>query len=243
MKRSDKPLFGILWVLSFVAILASCSSPEKKEETTRVEDEEVIEEAEKAIAEEDFQHWQIHEDGYGEVRLRAEKEVDEQGKKMKKMEPITHEELKEKMEPHYVAYHTEVEITESIIPVMETETLTAYNKKGKEKGTIQVVHDSQTGEVISVAYRHNNHTDEYDVTTGMTAKEVKKLRKEMKHMKHRGEYFLYSDVSNIMYILDVKDSEGQEYTEAEMDEMVVQAIVWKDKKHHDDMISVEFLEN
>jgi len=243
MKRIKMPLLGIFMALSITAMITSCSSPEPAEKTTETEDKETVDEAEKAIAAEDFEHWQIHEDGYGEVKLRAEKEVEHEGEKMKKVEPIAHATFKEKMEPHYLAYHDEIEITASVIPVMETETLTAYNAKGKEKGTIQVVHDSQTGEIISVAYRHKNHKDEYDVTTGMTAKDVKKLRKDMKHMEHRGEYFLYSDVSNIMYLLDVKDNKGNEYVEADMEEMVVQAIVWKDKKHHVDMMEVQELKN
>lgn len=241
MKMSMKSLLTLLVISSLFVFVNACSTSEKEETATQTE-EITAQEEEQEVAEEDISQWHIHEDGYGKVALRAEKTVEHEGETKSIMEPVHHDLFKEKMEPHYVAYHDPIEITEVVIPITETETITAYNQKGKQKGSIQVVHDSQTGEIISVAYHDKHHKDEYDVTTGMTAKEVKKLRKELKHMQHRGKHFLYSDVSNIMYLLEVNEGHGNEYTEAEMDELVVQAIVWKDKKHHDDMMAVEFLE-
>ena len=51
-------------------------------------------------------------------------------------------------------------------------------------------------------------------------------------MKKNGQVFLYDDQSNIMYLMSATDSEGDEITMADVETMEVQAVVWKDKKHH-----------
>jgi len=225
-----------------IVMVTACSSPEPKAEEEQTE--EIVEEV---ISDEI--EWIIVEDGFGvdgpqKVTLTAPKEEQPEDAAMIETEPITHDELAERIEPldFMEPAMIEIEVTEMIIPIYETETLTAYNSKGKEKGSIQVIHDLQTGEVVSVSYTHKDHVDEYDVSPGMSAKDVKKVRKDMKHMMHRGEYFLYSDVSNIMYVLDVKDNMGDEYTEMELDQFEVDAIVWKDKKHHKDLEEINFIE-
>lgn len=227
-----------------IVVVTACSSPEPKAEEVEEQTEEVVEEV---IIEE--VEWIIVEDGFGtdgaeKVTLTAAKEEQPEEAAMIEMEPITHDELAERIEPliYIEPAMIEIEVSEMVIPINETETLTAYNSKGKEKGSIQVIHDLQTGEVVSVSYTHKDHVDEYEVSPGMSAKDVKKIRKDMKHMMHRGEYFLYSDVSNIMYVLDVKDNMGDEYTEMELDQFEVDAIVWKDKKHHKDLEEINFIE-
>ena len=37
---------------------------------------------------------------------------------------------------------------------------------------------------------------------------------------------------NIMYPMDAQNMEGDEITVADVENMDVQAIIWKDKKHH-----------
>ncbi len=196
----------ILLALFAIGIMTACSSPEpevEEEETEVVVEEVVVEEVE----------WIILEDGFGtdgteKVSLTAPKEEQPEEAAEPEMEPITHDEFAARIQPleYMEPSMIEIEVTEAIIPINETETLTAYNSKGKEKGSIQVIHDSQTGELVSVMYSH----------------------------------FLYSDVSNIMYVLDVKDNMGDEYTEVELDQFEVDAIVWKDKKHHKDLEEITF---
>ncbi|MCM5663432.1 hypothetical protein [Galbibacter mesophilus] len=123
----------------------------------------------------------------------------------------------------------EITITEAIIPIDETQTLTSYTKKGKVKDSLQVISDGE-GNIEQIIFTHKHHKDIYDVQAGMSAKEVKKLRKELKHMIKHGKVFLYDDTSNIMYLMDAKDADGNEITEGEIDSMSVQAIIWKDKK-------------
>jgi hypothetical protein len=81
-------------------------------------------------------------------------------------------------------------------------------------------------------FADKNHRDIYDVQAGMTAKEVKQLRKDLKHMKHKGNHYLYDDQSNIMYLLDIQYEQGDEITEAELDQAEVRTIIWKHKKYH-----------
>jgi hypothetical protein len=239
--RIEKIKIVQLAIVSFcVAFLVGCGTSEDKKEveksTTSDEavEEVVIENFEIVVLEDGFSH-----SDHGKVSLHTEDSEDE----MTPVRPITHDEFigRVKPMPHIEPIPTEIEITESIIPLSETETLSAYNSKGKEKGRIEVIHDSQTGEIVSVTYAHKHHKDQYDVQTGMTVKDVKKLRKKMKHMMHRGDHYLYSDESHIMYILDIKDDIGNELTDVEFDDVVVQAIVWKDKKHHTDMVDVAVL--
>lgn len=118
------------------------------------------------------------------------------------------------------------------IPLDETQTIMAFNKKGKSAGGIQIVSDS-TGEVDHILFEDKNHKDVYDVQAGMSAKEVKKLRKEMKHMLKNGQVFFYTDDSNIMYLLDAEIPGSGELVEADIEESVVTAVIWKDKNHED----------
>ncbi|MCZ4409008.1 hypothetical protein O3Q51_09325 [Cryomorphaceae bacterium 1068] len=246
MTESKTTLKKILFAFLAIGMMTACSNEEPKAADAEDSTMEPSEETTEVIIEE--YDWIILEDGFGsdgedKVSLTETKPAEEGEAAATVMEPISHDEFAERISP--VVYiepaPIEVEITETIIPVLETETVTAYNSKGKEKGRIEVVHNSQSGEIVSVSYTHKGHKDEYGAQPGMSAKEVKKLRKDMKHMMHRGKYYLYSDVSNVMYVLDAKDNMGNEITEMEMDEYVVQAIVWKDKKHHTDMAEVTFL--
>ena len=134
-------------------------------------------------------------------------------------------------EEEYEAMNT-VEVTEVIIPLEETQTVISYGKKGEAEAEFQVVTDLSTGEVEHIVFTDKKHHDVYDVKAGMTGKEVKKLRKELKHMKKNGQYYLYDDQSNVMYLMSAVDEYGDEVTEAEIETMEVQAVVWKDKKHH-----------
>ncbi|WP_111668915.1 hypothetical protein [Algoriphagus litoralis] len=122
---------------------------------------------------------------------------------------------------------------ELIIPLDETQTVQSFGKKGQATGAVQVVTNSTTGEIDHIIFEDKHHKDYYDVQAGMSVKEVKKLRKEMKHMVHKGQVFFYSDDSNIMYLLDVKYSDGTEIVTSDIDESLVTAVVWKDKKHKD----------
>ncbi len=125
----------------------------------------------------------------------------------------------------------EYQVTEAIIPLEETQTLIAYSRKDKQKAALQVV-TGPDGEVQTVMFADKKHRDIYDIQAGMTAKEAKQLRKDLKHMKHKGHHYLYDKQSNIMYLLDVQDAEGNEFTEAEIDQTEIRAIIWKHKKHH-----------
>ena len=51
-------------------------------------------------------------------------------------------------------------------------------------------------------------------------------------MEHHGKIFLYDDQSNVMYLMDTEGFEGDKITAADVESMEVQAIIWKDKKHH-----------
>jgi hypothetical protein len=118
-----------------------------------------------------------------------------------------------------------------VIPLEEKQTIIAYNKKGVEKESFQVI-STEDGEVDQIIFTNKKHIDVYNVQAGMTGKEVKTLRKELKHMEKKGQVFLYDDTSNIMYLMDSKNKAGQEITESDIEPMEVQAIIWKDKKHH-----------
>jgi hypothetical protein len=134
-------------------------------------------------------------------------------------------------EEEYEAMNT-VEVTEMAIPLEETQTVTSYGKKGQPEAEFQVVTNSSTGEVEHIVFTDKKHRDVYDVQAGMTGKEVKKLRKELKHMEKNGQHFLYDDQSNVMYLMTATDEMGDEVTDADIETMEVQAVVWKDKKHH-----------
>jgi hypothetical protein len=132
-----------------------------------------------------------------------------------------------------IGYHAldSVDVTSLAIPLEETQTVIAYNKKGVAKEAFQVVTDGN-GDIEHIIFVNKKHKDVYDVQTGMTGKDVKKLRKELKHMVKNGQVFLYDDQSNIMYLMDASNKKGSEITEGDVDNMEVSAIIWKDKKHH-----------
>lgn len=134
-------------------------------------------------------------------------------------------------EEEYVARQI-VEVTETIIPLEETQTLVSYNKKGEELAAFQVISTPGNDEIEQIIFTDKKHHDVYNVQAGMSGKEVKRLRKELKHMKKKGQVFLYDDTSNIMYLMTATDEAGDEYVEADIETMEVQAIIWKDKKHH-----------
>lgn len=136
------------------------------------------------------------------------------------------------LEQEYEALASTVAVTEVAIPLEETQTVVSYNKKGNAKAAFQVVSNAETGEVEQIVFVDKRHRDVYDVTSGMSGKEVKRLRKELKHMVEKGKVFLYDDQSNIMYLMDAQNMVGDEITAADVESMEVQAIVWKDKKHH-----------
>ena len=139
------------------------------------------------------------------------------------------EDLKEQ---EYEALASTVVVTEAVIPLEETQTLVSYAKKDKNDAVIQVISNLQTGEIEQIIFVDAKHQDVYDVQAGLTGKEVKRLRKEVKHMVKKGQVFLYDDQSNIMYLMDAQNMVGDEVTVAEVETMEVQAIIWKDKKHH-----------
>ncbi len=237
---------SIVGTCAAVLFMSACTSTETKVETA-------VEEVPVETAEEEVHEaWVVHETGFGDVSLHHDEpeteSMDEGESEIEPIEakpvarPISHELFQERIKPvTYIAGDPlEVEIALSTVPLSETETITAYNSHGKEKGTIEVIHDSESGEIVSVTYTHKDHKDQYDISPGMSAKDVKEIRKDLKHMKHRGEYFLYSDVSNIMYVLDVSDNKGHEMTEIDFDQVEVDAIVWKDKKHHNDIEILDF---
>ncbi|TDQ19291.1 hypothetical protein DFQ04_1112 [Algoriphagus boseongensis] len=127
---------------------------------------------------------------------------------------------------------TTMDVTTAIVPLEETQTLVSFNKKGKNAKAFQVVSDGSTGEIEQIIFTDKKHTDEYDVTTGMKGSDVKKLRRELKHMTHKGKVYLYNDDSNVMYLMDAENMAGEEVTAADVENMNVSAIIWKDKKHH-----------
>lgn len=172
----------------------------------------------------------------------AKTALERQGEIDNEYEITTHEELHASLQESGYVHLDEITITETIIPLGETETVVSYSGKGKVKDTLQVVTNAE-GEVQHIVFAHKHHKDEYDVAVGMSAKDVKHLRKDMKHMEKHGKVFLYSETSNVMYVLTATNESGDRYSEsnvadndkllaAEVDEMTVQAIVWKDKKHH-----------
>ncbi len=133
----------------------------------------------------------------------------------------------ENIEPITIA-----EVQELVIPLEETQTVTAYGKKEKYEGAAMVVTNLQTGEIDHIIFDNkHHHSDYYDVHAGMKASEVRKLRREMKHLAHKGRVYFYADGSNVMYVLDIKYADGQEVTEEMIDNSFVSAVVWKDNKH------------
>ena len=140
---------------------------------------------------------------------------------------ISYDELNSALEGQDYETLEAVEITEIEIPLDETETLVSYGKDGEEQAVLQVVTSLEDGEIQQIIFIDEKHTDVYDVQNGMSGREVRKLRREVKHMIKKGQVFLYDDSSNIMYLMDAKDTEGDEITEAIIDNIDVQAIIWK----------------
>lgn len=225
-----------LSVFTLVLYIAACSQAEKRE--TAEENIAAVEEEGPNLEDEP---WVIHEHQINHVPLTSraetapsiqENEAEEAESMDEPYEIYTVEMVEEEfLEVEYEPIET-INVTEMIIPLSETQTVTSYSKKGKAKGdTLQVI-SSGDGEIEQIIFTHKKHKDTYDVRAGMSGKEVKKLRKELKHMVKHGQVFLYDDASNIMYLMDVQDAMGNEVTYAEIDTMDVQAIIWKDKKHH-----------
>jgi hypothetical protein len=174
--------------------------------------------------------------------------VNEQKKELEFEEKIEEEEVVEEeayevvaVEDVYEALLGECEPVEetvlvSIVTLDKTQTIQAYKKKGKEVGEIQVI-STPEGIVEQIVFTGGKHQDVYDVETGLSGKEVRKLRKEMKHIVRKGQVFLYSESSNVMYLMDdtFESADGEvdeEITSEDVDNMNVQAIIWKDKKSH-----------
>lgn len=126
-----------------------------------------------------------------------------------------------------------VETTEVVIPLSESQTLTAFNKKEKFAGQVNIVSSSATGEIDHITFTGKHHVDEYNVSAGLTGHEARKLRRELKHMAHNGQVYLYEEQSNVLYLMDSKNlTTGEEVTAAEVDTMTISAVIWKDSKHH-----------
>ncbi|MBX2843840.1 MAG: hypothetical protein KTR26_18860 [Flammeovirgaceae bacterium] len=259
MRKIQKELaytFSILTLFVFGSIVfTSCNSAK---ETPKEEMEEPVEEIVDLVVEED--NWIIDEDHYDLVPLTSqatmetpapvgeeeapETEVDEAGVES----PLGNAEAEEQvasgnkmetmkaLEANLIEKDFEMletgELTEMAVPLDETQTVVAYGKKGEAQAAIQLVTNLQTNEIEQIIFVDNKHQDVYNVKVGMSGKEVKMLRKEMKHMIHKGQVFLYDDQSNLMYLMEAKEMEGDEITEAEIETMEVQSIIWKDKNHH-----------
>ncbi|WP_194775787.1 hypothetical protein [Pararhodonellum marinum] len=215
------------------ALLYACNNPNQTtatESESPVLIEEVIEETEV---------WIIQEESINDVPI-ASSDVSTPGKAPNSQtDADTPVEKKSNVDDFKEALSNSVEIetvelesvTEIAIPLEETQTVVAFNKKGQANAVIQVVSDMSTGDIDYITFADKHHLDEYDVQAGMTVKEMKRLRKDLKHMKHRGKAFYYHDDSNIMYLVGASFSDGSELVEADLDEMEISAIVWKDKNH------------
>lgn len=219
------------------AIISSCKDTKKKVSESETI---VVTEDEPAVVELD-EIWIIEEHKINNVpvtskaivkteEVETEKEVKEAEQEMYDIATIEeiHEDL---VELDYEA-HQIVEVEEQIIPIDEIQTIVSYNKKGKEKGTLQVISSGPNNEVEQIIFTDKKHKDVYEISPGMSGKEVKKIRRELKHFVKKGQVFLYDDSSNIMYLMDAKDLAGDEIIAADVENMDVQAVIWKDKKHH-----------
>jgi hypothetical protein len=198
-----------------------------KAESTKAAEEEL---KEKAEAEEELEEKAEAEE---DMEVEAEEEEDMEDEIVgEDYEIATIEALAADLEEAEYEAMENVEIDEIAIPLDETQTMVSYSKKGKEKAELHVVSSIENGEIEQVIFTDKKHKDVYNVQAGMSGKEVKKLRREIKHMVRKGKVYLYDDSSNIMYLMDAQDIQGNELTEADVENMDVQAIIWKDKKHH-----------
>lgn len=234
-----KVLLAVAFVVITSALVVSCKD-NKKPDVIVEEDIVVVEEEEPVV--ELNTVWVVEEHKINDVPLTSkaaikatekkeevalEEAIVEEAYEIATVEAITEDLAILDYEAHQVA-----EVDEYIIPIDETQTLTSYNKKGKEKAELQVISAGADNEVQQVIFTDKHHKDVYDVSVGMTGKQVKKLRKEMKHMLKHGKVFLYDDDSNVMYLMDAKDYVGDEIAVGDVENMDVSAIIWKDKKHH-----------
>jgi len=251
------PMTSLLIIIAFTVL--SCAKQDKKSASDKSENEseEIVVVEEEVTIVEDV--WVISEEQINDVpvtkkahqkkqKAKKESEKEKQEEEAEIEEAIVEVE-EDEMEEAYIQEvveaeifeaelaeqeyeaQREIEVTEAIVMLDETETISSYNKKGKEISEFQIIH-SGDGEITQIIFDHKKHHDVYDVQAGMSGKEVKKLRKKMKHFVKKGQVFLYDDTSNIMYLMDAKDGLGDEVTEADIETMEVQAIIWKDKKHH-----------
>ena len=232
---------SLMFILIIIAV--ACDQKSKKEA--------VQEEPSEVLVVEEVDVWVIDEHQINDVPLTSKAEkAEEAAKEEQEAEELEEEIEAEEMieEEAYEIYTMEainatleeqayeaseiVEVTEAVIPIDETQTVVAYNKKGKPEAVFQVVSSGPDNEVEQIIFMDKKHTDVYDVKAGMSGKEVKRLRRELKHMVKKGQVFLYDDQSNIMYLMDAKNMAGDEITAVDVESMDVQAVIWKDKKHH-----------
>ncbi len=253
MKTRKRLSYSQLWIVAVILITGtSCNNARK--DTQDVAEETVVVE----VVSEDI--WLVDEHQFNNMALTSKAEVKsikktDAGSKnsstkekqiiAEEKQKETEQELEEDYEivtlaalavdleeQEYEELASTVEVTEAIIPLEETQTVVSYAKKDKNDAAIQVVTNLQTGEIEQITFVDKKHQDIYDVQAGMSGKEVRKLRREMKHMIKKGQVFLYDDQSNIMYLMDAQNMVGDEITVADVENMEVQSIIWKDKKHH-----------
>ena len=102
--------------------------------------------------EEEAEHEAEHEaEEEAEAEREREEELAEQEYEEEMMEEAyeiaTMEALAE-----YEAMESTIVVTEIVIPLDETETVIAYNKKGEENAALQVVSDGATGEIKQITF-------------------------------------------------------------------------------------------
>ena len=243
-------------LMTLIVIFAVACNPKAKKEAVQEEPSDlvVVEEVDVWVIDEHqindvpltSKAEKVNEDAKEELEAEIAEEAEEVEEEIEAEEMLEEEEIME--EEAYEIYAMEainaaleeqayeaseiVEVTEVVIPIDETQTVVAYNKKGKPEAAFQVVSSGPDNEVEQIIFTDKKHTDVYDVKAGLSGKEVKRLRREMKHMVKKGQVFLYDDQSNIMYLMNAKDRGGDEITVADVESMDVQAVIWKDKKHH-----------
>lgn len=224
----------ILFLMAFGAFWA-CKPAEKETETAEVVEEIVVVEDVWIIDEHHFNETPItnHPTAKPRKKSTSVEAAPEVPIEDVPYQPLAASDFMATISQTYDVDNSVVEITEVVIPLDETQTVTSFNKKGKSTGAVQVVSNSETGEIDHIIFQDKNHKDYYDVQTGMSGKDVRKLRKELKHMAHKGQVFFYSDDSNILYLTDIKLADGEEIVEADLDESLVSAVVWKEKSHKD----------
>ena len=228
--------FAVIVVLAFSTM--SCNNSSKKS-IESAKDKEVVE----IIVVEDV--WIIDEHQINDIPLTSAANEKSASKEVKTKDNSSDREDEyeiAKMQTIKAAFveqrhQIEEDVTIDIIQIKETQTVFSINKKGKDEGTVQVISCPGSDEIEQVIFMKGKHKDVYNVEAGMSGKEVRKLRRELKHMVKRGQVFLYTESSNIMYLMDDKILEdgvtiAEDITIEEVEELNVEAIIWKDKKHH-----------